>query len=145
MIWVSKHSNLDYTDCSVLCTPTILPAIRISWDKNPTFMLISGRAPRSFIHPCASTGGLRPFDTVIIIIRKGKNRVNYTNSAIRLKSNDSEESLLFYTVPVTISVPMPGFVIRMPVKTHSPSHAQDLAHLPFVHASFHRWFSSNGL
>ena len=67
MIWVSKHPNLDYTDCSVLCTPTILPAIRISWDKNPTFMLISGRAPRSFIHPCASTGGLRPFDTVILI------------------------------------------------------------------------------
>ena len=66
MIWVSKHPNLDYTDCSVLCTPTILPAIRISWDENPTFMLISGRAPRSFIHPCASTGGLRPFDTVII-------------------------------------------------------------------------------
>ena len=67
MIWVSKPQNLDYTDCSVLCTPTILPAIRISWDENPTFMLISGRAPRSFIHPCASTGGLRPFDTVIII------------------------------------------------------------------------------
>ena len=115
MIWVSKHPNLDYTDCSVLCTPTILPAIRISWDKNPTFMLISGRAPRSFIHPCASTGGLRPFDTVIIIIRKGKNRVNYTNSAICPKSNDSEESLLFYTVPVTISVLIPGFVIQMPV------------------------------
>ena len=63
-----QHPNLDYTDCSVLCTPTILPAIRISWDENPTFMLISGRAPRSFIHPCASTGGLRPFDTVIIIL-----------------------------------------------------------------------------
>ena len=30
-------------DCSVLCTPTILPNIRISWDIHPTFMLISGR------------------------------------------------------------------------------------------------------
>ena len=29
-------------DCSVLCTPTILPNIRISWDIHPTFMLISG-------------------------------------------------------------------------------------------------------
>ena len=79
MIWVSKHPNLDYTDCSVLCTPTILPAIRISWDENPTFMLISGRAPRSFIHPCASTGGLRAFDTVIIL----KNKLVYENGNVR--------------------------------------------------------------
>ncbi len=78
-IWVSKHPNLDYTDCFVLCTPTILPAIRISWDENPTFMLISGRAPRSFIHPCASTGGLRAFDTVIIL----KNKLVYENGNVR--------------------------------------------------------------
>ena len=26
-------------DCFVLCTPTILPIIRISWDYHPTFML----------------------------------------------------------------------------------------------------------
>ena len=32
------------TDCSVRCTPTILPNIRISWDYHPTFMLISGRS-----------------------------------------------------------------------------------------------------
>ena len=92
-----------------------ISSVRFSFFTHSCFMLISGRAPRSFIHPCASTGGLRPFNTVIIIIRKGKNRVNYTNSAICPKSNDSEESLLFYTVPVTISVLIPGFVIQMPV------------------------------
>ena len=38
------------TDCFVLRTPTILPAIRISWCLRPTFMLISGRVSRSFYH-----------------------------------------------------------------------------------------------
>ncbi len=66
LIWVSKHPNLDYTDCSVLCTPTIPPNTRISWSIRPTFTLISGRVPRSFLHFCASTSGVRPFDTVII-------------------------------------------------------------------------------
>src|SRR5699024_2010790 len=37
-------------DCSVLRTLTILSNIRISWDSHPTFMLISGRVPRSFTH-----------------------------------------------------------------------------------------------
>ncbi len=37
-------------DCSVLRTFTILPNIRISRDIHPTFMLISGRGPRSFTH-----------------------------------------------------------------------------------------------
>ena len=50
------------TDCFVLRTPTILPAIRISWCLRPTFMLISGRVSRSFYHQCASTRGFRPFD-----------------------------------------------------------------------------------
>ncbi len=37
------------TDCSVRCTPTILPIIRISWDCHPTFRLILGRG--SCLHP----------------------------------------------------------------------------------------------
>ena len=43
-----------------------LPNIRISWDYHPTFMLISGRVPRSFTHLWASSYGLRPFDPGII-------------------------------------------------------------------------------
>ncbi len=42
------------------------PNIRISWDFHPTFMLISGRVPRSFTHLRASSGGFRPFDHGII-------------------------------------------------------------------------------
>ena len=44
----TKTSTLMPTDCSVLCTPTILPTIRISWDCHPTFMLISGAGPKVF-------------------------------------------------------------------------------------------------
>ena len=55
------------TDCFVLRTPTILPAIRISWCLRPTFILISGRVSRSFYHLCASTRGFRPFDPDIIL------------------------------------------------------------------------------
>ena len=38
-----KSPTMMPTDCSVRCTSTILPSIRISWDYHPTFMLISGR------------------------------------------------------------------------------------------------------
>jgi len=38
-----------------------LPNIRISWDYHPTFMLISGRGPRSFTHLWASSCEFRPF------------------------------------------------------------------------------------
>ena len=38
------------TNCSVLCTSTILPTIRISWDYHPSFMLILGTGPKVF-HP----------------------------------------------------------------------------------------------
>ena len=48
--WGQKPPTMMPTDCSVLRTPTILPNIRISWDIYPTFMLISGRVPRSFTH-----------------------------------------------------------------------------------------------
>ena len=47
---VKSPPTLIPTNCSVLRTPTILPNIRISWDYHPTFMLISGRVPRSFTH-----------------------------------------------------------------------------------------------
>ena len=38
----SKAPTMMPTDCSVRCTPTILPIIRISWDSHPTFRLILG-------------------------------------------------------------------------------------------------------
>ena len=44
------QDKYDSTNCSVLCTSTILPNICISWDIHPTFMLISGRVQRSFTH-----------------------------------------------------------------------------------------------
>ncbi|EET61567.1 hypothetical protein BRYFOR_06250 [Marvinbryantia formatexigens DSM 14469] len=50
MMLGSKALNMMPTDCYVLRTSTILPAIRISWDIHPTFMLISGRVPRSYAH-----------------------------------------------------------------------------------------------
>ena len=61
-----KSPTMMPTDCSVRCTPTILPSIRISWDYHPTFMLISGRVPRAFIHLWASSCGFRPFDPGIM-------------------------------------------------------------------------------
>ena len=64
--WGQKPPTMMPTDCFVLRTPTILPAIRISWCLRPTFMLISGRVSRSFYHQCASTRGFRPFDPDII-------------------------------------------------------------------------------
>ena len=53
-------------DCFVLRAPTFLPNIRISRDYHPTFMLILGRVPRSFIHLQASSCGFRPLDPGII-------------------------------------------------------------------------------
>ena len=38
----AKAPTMMPTDCSVLCTPTIFPIIRISWDCHPTFRLILG-------------------------------------------------------------------------------------------------------
>ena len=61
-----KPPTMMPTDCSVLRTLTILPNIRISRDIHPTFMLISGRVPRSFTHLGASSCGLRPFAPGII-------------------------------------------------------------------------------
>ncbi len=66
MMLGSKAPNNDVNGFFVLRTPTILPAIRISWCLRPTFMLISGRVSRSFYHQCASTRGFRPFDPDII-------------------------------------------------------------------------------
>ena len=47
MMLGAKAPTMMPTDCSVRCTPTILPIIRISWDCHPTFRLILGRVPRS--------------------------------------------------------------------------------------------------
>ena len=69
--WGQNPPTMMPTDCFVLRTPTILPAIRISWCLRPTFMLISGRVSRSFYHQCASTRGFRPFDPDIIILMSG--------------------------------------------------------------------------
>ena len=70
--WGQKPPTMMPTDCFVLRTPTILPAIRISWCLRPTFMLISGRVSRSFYHQCASTRGFRPFAPDIIWIIANK-------------------------------------------------------------------------
>ena len=42
MMLGAKALTMMPTDCSVRCTPTILPIIRISWDSHPTFRLILG-------------------------------------------------------------------------------------------------------
>ena len=63
--WGQKPPTMIPTDCFVLCTPTILPDIRISWDDYPTFMLISGRLPRSFTHIWASSCFAGPIDIKI--------------------------------------------------------------------------------
>ena len=75
MMLESKAPTMMPADCSVLCTPTILPIIRISWDGHPTFRLILGRVPRSFIHLWASSCGFRPFDPGIIKYEKVNRRI----------------------------------------------------------------------
>ncbi len=52
---MSKPPNHDYTDCSVLYTSTILPAIRISWDKNHQGSLHKNLVKKLLIirNPCA--------------------------------------------------------------------------------------------
>ena len=74
------------TDCFMLRTPTILPAIRISWCLRPTFMLISGRVSRSFYHQCASTRGFRPFDPDIIVIYVPKKRNTEMSRSVRCRN-----------------------------------------------------------
>ena len=75
MMLESKAPTMMPADCSVLCTPTILPIIRISWDGHPTFRLILGRVPRPFIHLWASSCGFRPFDPGIIKYEKVNRRI----------------------------------------------------------------------
>ena len=85
-LWVgTKAPTMMPTDCSVLCTPTILPIIRISWDCHPTFRLILGRIPRSFIHLWASSCGFRPFDPGILYIilckiHRSKYKIEHTKN-----------------------------------------------------------------
>ena len=94
MMLGSKPPTMMPTDCFVLRTPTILPAIRISWCLRPTFMLISGRVSRSFYHQCASTRGFRPFEPDIIKMMAGSTDPNYDmniSSISEPKSSNHEE------------------------------------------------------
>ena len=55
---------LRIAPCFTLSQST--PNIRISWDYHPTFKLILGQVPRSFIHLWASSYGFRPFAPGIV-------------------------------------------------------------------------------
>ena len=93
-----KSVPIDCMDCYVLRTPAILPDIRILRSLRFTFMFISGRVPRSFSHHCASTGGIRPFDTVILTSLCLKNRMQQNNLQVFLLY----ESFLRFHLPLII-------------------------------------------
>ena len=61
-------------------------------------MLISGRVPRSSSHPCASTGGIRPFDTVIIIYFFAANGKHFFGSPLKLSRDQNRQKTYLFLV-----------------------------------------------
>ena len=95
-ITVSKHHNYDYTDCFVLCTPTIHPNIRIMLQ----FWGVSqGHSPTTL----QAQVGSRPFDT-LIFIRKCVGEcaicftIHKTNYLLKKKGHNNGKKIIYIRI-----------------------------------------------